>query len=201
MSDAAPLLHSGRQALAREDDAEALPLLQRAVRLAPDSPDGHMLLGICLWLSGRRDEAVRELERAVDLDPQSLRAHYNLGAALRLVGRLEEAAQHLEAAVSLDPSHQKAADALEALRSMLSREQPPDAEVEPPIDVAPEPAQGPDASVPEPAEARPRPERRASDWYDELVKQLQTIPRSPAPDEPAEADTKNDADQTSSGEG
>lgn len=127
MPDAGDLLELARQALAYDDHAKALPLLQEALRRAPDSSEGYMLLGVCLWASGSRAEGIRAAERATELDPNSARSHYNLAVMLRETGRTLEAATHFQAALRLDPGHQGAAAALHALQIPVAAEQRGDA--------------------------------------------------------------------------
>jgi Flp pilus assembly protein TadD len=93
MSDVAVLLQSAREALARGEHGQALPLLQEAVRLAPGNFEVHMYLGVYLGMAGQHVEGLRELNRAAELKPDSAHVRYNLGITLKLAGRLEEAAQ------------------------------------------------------------------------------------------------------------
>ena len=53
----------GRVALHREQPDAALEPLRRAARLRP-RPDARIWLALCLHLTGRRDEALREVEAA-----------------------------------------------------------------------------------------------------------------------------------------
>jgi hypothetical protein len=56
MSDVAVLLQSAREALARGEHGQALPLLQEAVRLAPGNFEVHMYLGVYLGVAGQHVE-------------------------------------------------------------------------------------------------------------------------------------------------
>jgi tetratricopeptide (TPR) repeat protein len=76
---AQPYLNLG-MALARTDHPEqAVPLLQRAVELDPDSAKAHMELGRALMVLSRLPEAVGELERSVRLKSDDASSHYLLG--------------------------------------------------------------------------------------------------------------------------
>jgi len=66
-ADAHALLGQALERLGRSE--EALDHLQRAVRLAPDSPLTRSLLGLHLLRRGRPTEARPHLEAAYDLDP------------------------------------------------------------------------------------------------------------------------------------
>jgi tetratricopeptide (TPR) repeat protein len=59
--------------------AEAHPLLDMAVKYAPENAIAHMNLGDCYRLEQRWADAKRELERALQLDSTLLGAHYALG--------------------------------------------------------------------------------------------------------------------------
>lgn len=105
MPEVADLLRPARQALTREEPERALPLLQEAVSVAPESFDGRMLLAVCLWMCGRHEEGLHTSRLAVDLCPQRAEGHYNLGVMLQAAGRLEEATEHFRAALELNPDY------------------------------------------------------------------------------------------------
>lgn len=90
--------------------AEAIPLLQEAVRIAPGDPTAHYDLGIAFEKTGGRDQALVEFREAVRLKPNSGEAlaalgsaHLNLAAALQLKGQSRDAIQHYEAGLALKP--------------------------------------------------------------------------------------------------
>jgi tetratricopeptide (TPR) repeat protein len=58
---------------------EAQPLLESAVKYAPENAIAHMNLGDCYRLQQRYADAKRELERSLQLDSTLLGAHYALG--------------------------------------------------------------------------------------------------------------------------
>jgi tetratricopeptide (TPR) repeat protein len=78
--------------------SEAIPHLEKAVRLKPDQSDAHNNLGNALSKApGRSAEAISEFETALRLDPGMTEAHANLGSALiNIPGRLAEGVVHLE---------------------------------------------------------------------------------------------------------
>ncbi len=85
--------------------AEALPMMERAVELAPSNPDARNNLGVALTQAGRLDEAELHLRAAVRLDANFVEARSNLGDLLRLRGRFDEAGTCLREALRIDPEH------------------------------------------------------------------------------------------------
>ena len=83
--------------------AEALPYIERAISLQPDTPDLHSNYGIALEGVGRYGEALEALERVVKLRPKDGRAWSNRGALLAKLRRNEEALADFDRAVALDP--------------------------------------------------------------------------------------------------
>jgi Flp pilus assembly protein TadD len=60
-----PALEALGQAYLKQGEAtRAVPLLERAIKLRPDWPDGRALLGRAYMATGRREEARREFEAA-----------------------------------------------------------------------------------------------------------------------------------------
>ena len=59
--------------------ADAIPELERAVKLSPDAPNLRSNLGEVLRQNGKLDEATAQLEKAVKLDPNNAQALNNLG--------------------------------------------------------------------------------------------------------------------------
>jgi tetratricopeptide (TPR) repeat protein len=78
------------------DHAAALPLFERAVRLAPGSPDFHFNLATTYGFFGRTPDAEAQYEAMLTVEPTSGRAHFGLAgarkhtAATAHVQRLEE---------------------------------------------------------------------------------------------------------------
>lgn len=188
MPEVADLLRSARQALSREEPGRALPLLQEAVSMAPESFDGRMLLAVCLWMCGRHQEGLSASQLAVDLCPQRAEGHYNLGVMLQAAGRLEEATEHFRTALELNPDYPRAAEGLMTLGVPPERQSTPAAAgtggpvEEPSAGDAGEAASGPtrpDESAP--AEdttqtgASERSDRPASDWHAMLLEALKDL--------------------------
>jgi tetratricopeptide (TPR) repeat protein len=84
--------------------AEALPILSRLVKLAPDDADAFNDLGAAQQKLGLLDAAVTSYQRAVALNPNAPESYSNLGSALCDVARFDEAAAAAQHAVDLDPA-------------------------------------------------------------------------------------------------
>jgi Flp pilus assembly protein TadD len=87
---------------------EALPCLDEAARLRPDSPTALHNLGVALAQAGRPQEAVGTLEGALRQKPDYPEACYNLGNVLRELGRRDEAVERFRQAVSQRPGYAEA---------------------------------------------------------------------------------------------
>jgi serine/threonine protein kinase len=83
-------------------EAEARDL----VRLVPDAPFGHALLGYVGYERGELQDAVRHLRRSLELDPTDPDALFSLGISLQAAGQTQaatELAQRLKLADPLSP--------------------------------------------------------------------------------------------------
>jgi tetratricopeptide (TPR) repeat protein len=96
--DAGPQTAYGLFLVKQGRAAEAIPMLEAAVKLDPRSGDAVTYLGRALLEGGRVEEAVRRLEQAVRTAPESAQAHLLLAKALVRVGRASDAQKHFEAA-------------------------------------------------------------------------------------------------------
>ncbi len=87
---------------------DALPHLQRAVKMDSDRPEALIYLGQALYLTGQQDKAIPYLSRAIEIanDPNRgnlrvskssdiAKAHYWIGQFLNRQGKTEEAEKHL----------------------------------------------------------------------------------------------------------
>lgn len=98
------LIARGREAYARNAYLAALEDFQEVVRREPRFADVHNLLGLCLSLLGRPEEAVEAFERAVGVNPRYVEAHLNRAITLNDLGRLDEARESFERAARADDS-------------------------------------------------------------------------------------------------
>ncbi len=70
--------------------------LQRAMRFSSKDTTVHMLYGILLQRTGRREQALKEYERACELDPNNVQAKYNLALLLVELKRYSEAKDYAD---------------------------------------------------------------------------------------------------------
>jgi serine/threonine-protein kinase len=77
---------------------------QRALALAPESPDAHQMYSQFLTTVGRNADAVREMERAQELDPLTVARIASLGEVLFLSRRFREAEAQQRRALEMDPN-------------------------------------------------------------------------------------------------
>ena len=104
--DCYPALHlMGLMRLHQSRAAEALPYIERALRLQPGAPETLANYGIALEGVGRYGEALQALNRVVALTPNDSRAWSNRGALLSKLHRNEEALADFDRAVTLDPAN------------------------------------------------------------------------------------------------
>ena len=72
--------------------------LALALQLDPHSPIIHTDMGLALFHSGRRQEALLEFRAALELEPDFWKGHYDLGMAACICGDPAEGVFHLEQA-------------------------------------------------------------------------------------------------------
>ena len=83
----------------------------------PDAWMAHDNLGICLFNTGRLEEALNHLQRAVRLKPDDAVVHNDYGSALQRSGRLDEGETEVRKALALAPNLVAAhADLVEILK-------------------------------------------------------------------------------------
>ena len=75
------------------DSAAGLPYAEEAVRIAPQMPFAHYLLGLLLLDKGEYQKAIPELEIAQKAFPKETRLYWSLSAAYAHVGRPQDAAR------------------------------------------------------------------------------------------------------------
>ena len=86
-------------------NAEALELIEEAVRRNSTSADALALYGVLLHGAGRREEALSSLDAAIAIKPDDASCWYNRGLALRSLSRFADALDSLTRATALNPNH------------------------------------------------------------------------------------------------
>lgn len=87
---------------------EAVRVLERAVKLAPDNHRAHNSLGTAYLISLRLDDAAAEFQRAIELNSKDEFANLNLGNLARAIGDNERAISFYRKQVALKPDDAEA---------------------------------------------------------------------------------------------
>lgn len=90
-TDEWPYLNYGSFLLDHDRAAAAVPLLQKAVAIAPKCVACHEKLGRALTATGSTQAGIAELEHAATLNPGEAKLHYELGLAYRSAGMPDRA--------------------------------------------------------------------------------------------------------------
>jgi Tfp pilus assembly protein PilF len=88
---------------ANDMDAQARPLIEKAMGMAPSDPTTHHAMGLLLVRQGQLDQAVPHLARAAELGPLNSRYAYVYAVALYENGQQKQAVEVLEAALENQP--------------------------------------------------------------------------------------------------
>jgi hypothetical protein len=111
----------GASLLATGDAASAIPPLERAVTLNPESGRGHLLLAAALFdTRANPEQVIRHARRSVSLLPTDVRALLILARALGVRGHLAEGRDVVTRALSLDPSDVEAAALMATFRAAMA---------------------------------------------------------------------------------
>ncbi|WP_263350473.1 tetratricopeptide repeat protein [Acidicapsa acidisoli] len=103
------------------DDAQAIPVLEHAVKSDPHSTAAAYQLGLALQRVNRLDEAIALLQRASSSEPKNAEMLTNLGMALCQTQRAKDAVPILQRAVSLAPENPTAHQDLAAAFIQLNQ--------------------------------------------------------------------------------
>ena len=95
----------GQQHLNANRLQEALEAFQQVIRLAPDSPAGHLGAGLAYGRMGQNDEAVAAFQRALQLKPDIPELYVYLGLAQLGLHRDEEALATFRQALRYNPNN------------------------------------------------------------------------------------------------
>jgi len=74
-----------------------------AIELNPYYAPAHLWYGMCLPITGRFDESIREMKKAQELDPLETLTNAMLGWSLYLARRFDEAIDHNRKVIDMDP--------------------------------------------------------------------------------------------------
>jgi len=115
------LLHQGIEDVEDGRYQEGIPVLEKVLAKAPNTPAAYVQLGTAWsWLKDY-DKALPVLRKAVEFQPNSAFAHYELGLALFQTGDVEGSAPEFEAAVALAPKWADLRFSLAAVYARIDR--------------------------------------------------------------------------------
>jgi tetratricopeptide (TPR) repeat protein len=100
-----PYMDLGSFFLENNQPDQAVPHLQEAAKLVPNSPKAHQQLGKAYLALRQLDKAQQELETAVKLEPESARAHYILGQLYEKRGESQKAKEEFARYSQLNTRH------------------------------------------------------------------------------------------------
>ncbi|MCC5786196.1 MAG: tetratricopeptide repeat protein [Phycisphaerales bacterium] len=96
----------GRVSVAMRDERQLRRCAQRAIAIAPNRADGHMLMAVSLRLQNRNEDALRSVDRAISAESTNINAHTMRGMILQDLGRTVHAREAFRNALALDPNNQ-----------------------------------------------------------------------------------------------
>lgn len=103
-SDARDHFARGKEYAEDGDYQKARKELEKAIKMSPDYPEAHCLMGFIMVQTGRSREAVAHLRKAVSMRPASATAHLYLSKAYARMGEINESQKEYQIARRLDPS-------------------------------------------------------------------------------------------------
>ncbi len=86
-----------------EATERAMPMIEKALAIDPESAEGFAALGLARWQIGQVDAGESALRQAISLNEDYIPASLWLGGLLGDAGRLPEQSQVLQRAMALDP--------------------------------------------------------------------------------------------------
>lgn len=87
---------------------QALRLLKKHIKTAPQSADAHHFLGLAQYQLGQHTAAARSIEQAINLDPSDPVKHHNAGLVCLVRDRHEAAVLAFDQALAIDASYAEA---------------------------------------------------------------------------------------------
>jgi protein O-GlcNAc transferase len=104
-NDAGVSLQAGKALADAGQDDKAIPILERALRLEPQSTKAAYALGLVYQRTDRVADAGELFRKVVQAEPRNVDALINLGLALSQLHRAQEGLPYLKRAVALDPAN------------------------------------------------------------------------------------------------
>ena len=99
-----PLVGYARSLTIAGRPEEAIPLLQKAIRLVPHGPSYlYRQFGFTLQMTGRYEEALSAYKKAIQIAPDNIRAHTGLAATFSMMGREMEARAEASEVLRMNP--------------------------------------------------------------------------------------------------
>lgn len=96
---------AGKALADAEQDEQAAPVLEQALRLEPHSMTAAYALGVVYQRNNRVADAAELFKRVVEAEPKNVAALVNFGLALGQLHRGQDGIPYLQRAVALDPSN------------------------------------------------------------------------------------------------
>ena len=128
------MLYLGDSELQLNQDDQARPWLEKAVKLDPSLWLGELDLGIVDSDAGRKDDALHELEIAARLKSDDVDVHWRLARLYRAMGRMDQA--RLEFAKASKLNKQADENLYQQIANNRKRQQPSKDQAEPSGDSA-----------------------------------------------------------------
>ncbi len=97
------MINLGHALVEKGQMEDAATILNRALKLKPDSAEALNILGKSLKDLGRIEDALEALQKAVAIRPDFAQAHNTIGNVHMVMGRLAESLDAYRKAVQLDP--------------------------------------------------------------------------------------------------
>lgn len=83
---------------------KGLELLDEAVDLSPNTPEGYTQRGVLLVVNRDYERALRDFDRTIIINPKSVDAYVYRANTLRYLNRLDEAMEAIQQAITISPN-------------------------------------------------------------------------------------------------
>ncbi len=121
-ADTAAWLLRAKAAVARDDLSLSRRCMRNVRRMAPASPETHLLQGYVCWRQGDLEGALDYLGRSLALVPNDVLTHCLLGQVSAEAGRVEQARRHWRRALQIEPGSRWAKTGLNELDGRAVRQ-------------------------------------------------------------------------------